>query len=184
MAHGTRGGDRTQADRDAEFAAQWASVARGVLTVQQSFASGIEAVGLSLPYYSVLTLLLEADEHRLPMSRIARDLSMTTGGFTKLADRMGRDGLIDRRGSSGDRRVVFAALTDAGREAPVQAVQAYRRLLHEKVLSVISPDELATMADSAQRLSDPEHDTQPDLPAFRMSPPEPGTPDRRRSRSR
>ena len=63
---------------------------------------------MTLPYFAVLTLLLDSEDQRLPMSRIARDLAMTSGGFTKLADRMARDGLIDRRGSSGDRRVVFA----------------------------------------------------------------------------
>ena len=84
--------------------------------VQHGFALRLESLDMTLPYFSVLTLLFDSDEQRLPMSRIARDLAMTSGGFTKLADRMARDGLIDRRGSSGDRRVVFAALTESRTE--------------------------------------------------------------------
>ena len=65
----------------------------------------------------------QAPDRRLPMTRLARDLTMTSGGFTKLADRMAREGLIDRRGSSDDRRVVYATLTDEG----VQIAQRLRR---------------------------------------------------------
>ena len=137
---------------------------RAVDGVQHNFGLRLEALGISLPYFSVLTLLLEAPERRLPMSRIARDLSMTSGGFTKLADRMARDGLIDRRGSSGDRRVVFAALTDAGLDLARQADGAYRAFLRDDVLAVVSLDDLETLAAIAGRLGDvalPEPEPQP-----------------------
>ena len=100
---------------------------------------------MTLPYFSVLTLLLDAEDHRLPMSRIARDLAMTSGGFTKLADRMARDGLIDRRGSSGDRRVVFAALTEAGQEMARSAMNVYHRYLREQVLPLVPQEDLHTL---------------------------------------
>ncbi|MDQ6848888.1 MAG: MarR family transcriptional regulator [Actinomycetota bacterium] len=45
----------------------------------------------------MLHSLLRAEDHRSPMSALAREVSMTSGGFTKLADRMARGGLIDRR---------------------------------------------------------------------------------------
>ena len=126
----TAGGSVAGSD-DAAYARSWAGLVRAVDAVQHAFAVRLESIGMTLPYFSVLTLLLAADEQRLPMSRIAKDLSMTSGGFTKLADRMARDGLIDRRGSSGDRRVVFAALTDEGLAQAKQADSAYRTFLRE-----------------------------------------------------
>ena len=63
-----------------------------------------------------LQLLLRSPHHRLSMSRIARDLSMTTGGLSKLVQRLAVAGLIDRRGTSTDRRRRFAGLTPAGLE--------------------------------------------------------------------
>src|SRR6185312_9793874 len=100
-----------------------------------------------------LTLLLESDEQRLPMSRIARDLAMTSGGFTKLADRMARDGLIDRRGSSGDRRVVFAALTETGEKLAREAMEVYQRYLRDQVLPLVPEGELHNLGEVAGRLA-------------------------------
>src|SRR6476646_11396368 len=117
---------------DAALVREWATVVRGVDAVQHGFAIQLESLDMTLPYFSVLTLLLDAEEQRLPMSRIARDLAMTSGGFTKLADRMARDGLIDRRGSSGDRRVVFAALTEVGEKLAREASEVYHRYLREQ----------------------------------------------------
>ena len=111
----------------------WTAVTRGVSTIQHGLSLRSEDVGISPPYVPVLLLLLAAEGNRLPMSRIARDLAMTSGGFTKLADRMARDGLIDRRGSSGDRRVVFAALTDRGLEVAGEARDMYEAYLRDIV---------------------------------------------------
>jgi len=165
-------------DGDDALETAWASLARAVDAVQNSFARRLETLDMTLPYFSVLTLLFNADDQRLPMSKIARDLAMTSGGFTKLADRMARDGLIDRRGSSGDRRVVFAALTGPGRALAGRANDAHRHFLREEVLDRISRDELDTLRDIADRLAgiagEPEGDT-----TFVLSPRQPDEPERR-----
>lgn len=157
----------------------WARVVRAVDLVQHAFGVRLEALGTSLPFFEVLTLLLAADDHRLPMSRIARDLSMTSGGFTKLADRMARDGLIDRRGSSGDRRVVFAALTDEGLAHARRLDEEYRSFLREEVLDVIAPDELTTMAAIADRLGELTAVADVEVPTFALAPHSVDSPDRR-----
>lgn len=153
----------------ASLVSDWASVVRAVEAVQHVFAARLESLGMSLPYFAVLRLLMAADEQRLPMSRIARDLAMTSGGFTKLADRMARDGLIDRRGSSGDRRVVFAALTESGRELATRAVNAYQDFLHNEVLSLLSREDLTAMAAAARRLDALGGDPDSDVPNFELS---------------
>lgn len=162
---------------DAVLVREWASVVRGVEAVQHSFALQLETLDMTLPYFSVLTLLLDAPDQRLPMSRIARDLAMTSGGFTKLADRMARDGLIDRRGSSGDRRVVFAALTDSGCERADAALLAYQAFLRDRVLPLISADDLTTLSTISSRLTALAGEAE--APPFELSPPAEGEPDRR-----
>lgn len=162
---------------DAELVREWATVVRGVEAVQHGFALRLEGLDMTLPYFSVLTLLLDSDDERLPMSRIARDLAMTSGGFTKLADRMARDGLIDRRGSSGDRRVVFAALTDAGRVRAKAALDAYQSYLRDQVLPLVPVEEMRSLATITSRLADStgEHE----IPPFELRPRSEGEPDRR-----
>jgi len=118
--------------------------------------AAVDATGVAAPWFAVLELLLRAEEHRLPMSQIAREVSFTTGGFTKLADRMGREGLIDRRGSSGDRRVVYATLTDKGVEAALTAEQAYNDAFGEHVLGAIDAARLHDVAAALSALSNVE----------------------------
>src|SRR3954452_13374752 len=156
----------------------WNSVARGVSAVQHALSLRAEGTGISAPYVPVLLTLLAADEHRLPMSRIAKDLAMTSGGFTKLADRMARDGLINRRGSSGDRRVVFAALTVKGLEVGREASDLVLRFLREHVLVTLSAEELHSMADLADRLQAANDPSDVDG-AFQIAPRGPDAPERR-----
>lgn len=172
---------RAEGEKPTGFAGNWASIVRAVEGVQQTFAERLDQLGLSLPYFSVLTLLLDSDDHRLPMSRIARDLSMTSGGFTKLADRMARDGLIDRRGSAGDRRVVFAALTDDGLALARKADGTYRAFLRDEVLGAVSTDDLDRLAEIAARLGRvvPAGGEVEPAPPFEITSRSPDAPDRR-----
>jgi DNA-binding MarR family transcriptional regulator len=168
---------------DAELARIWASAVRAIAAVQQSAADEIEALGIPFAYFSVLRLVLDSEERRLPMSRIARDLSMTSGGFTKLADRMARDGYIDRRGSSGDRRVVFAALTEKGLEVGRRAETAYLAVLRHRVLDVVAPAQLRLIGTLADRVYDATGGSESEPGPWQVEPRPDDAPDRR-SRSR
>lgn len=137
---------------DEELLASWELVTRAVARTQERVLSRIEDAGLPSPWVAALHLLLRTTDHRLPMSRLARDLSMTSGGFTKLADRMGQEGLIDRRSSSGDRRVVYAMLTDAGLRLARRTERQYKAALREHVLDVLTAAKLAALAEIARSL--------------------------------
>ena len=49
------------------------------------------------------------------MGSLAEDVSLTTGGVTRLVDRMEAAGYVERVPCSTDRRVSYAGLTDRGR---------------------------------------------------------------------
>ncbi|MEO8888125.1 MAG: MarR family transcriptional regulator [Jatrophihabitantaceae bacterium] len=138
----------------------------------------VERIGVPAQWFAVLHLLLRAPDERLPMSRLARDLSMTSGGFTKLADRMARDGLIDRRGSSGDRRVVHAALTDRGREIGRDGVRIYAEAIRSRVLEAITTDDVQLMAELAERLRS-AHAGSAETADFALNDRDPASPERR-----
>jgi DNA-binding MarR family transcriptional regulator len=138
----------TQSDIvDDELVVLWGTVVDGVASTQRQLLKRIEESGVPAQWFAVLHRLLRVPDHRMPMSGLARDLSMTSGGFTKLADRMASEGLIDRRGSSGDRRVVYAALTDRGRQIARRATREYQKALREHVLDVLSVSELISLSD-------------------------------------
>ena len=143
---------------DSAAVEQWAIVTRAVAAAQRRTLDRIEAAGLPGQWFAALHLLLHSPDHRLSMSRIARDLSMTTGGFTKLADRLGREGLIDRRNASGDRRMIFAVLTPKGLDIAQRASADYEAAVHEHVVSVISAERLSAVAQVMRVLDAADHE--------------------------
>ncbi|SNR67646.1 DNA-binding transcriptional regulator, MarR family [Blastococcus mobilis] len=67
-----------------------------------------------------------SEDCRLTMGSLAEQISLTTGGVTRLIDRMESAGYVQRVPCPTDRRVSYAALTDTGRAkldeaAPVHA---------------------------------------------------------------
>ena len=120
-----------------------------------------------------------AEEHRLPMSSLARELTMTTGGFSKLADRMAADGLIDRRGTTDDRRVVHAALTPVGLQLARRAREVYVGALRRRLLAGVSAAELAAMAQALATLASAHADGDRDVAELVAGERDPALPDRR-----
>jgi len=139
---------------DADLARTWDVVLEGVAATQRRLLAKIERGGIPGQWFDVLRLLLAADGHRLPMSTLSRYLQMTAGGFTKLADRMAREGLIDRRNSSADRRVVYAALTTKGTKVAKDSAAVYRAALAEYIRGVLPASSLDQLAEAARTLRD------------------------------
>jgi DNA-binding MarR family transcriptional regulator len=167
---------------DADVAQAWDLVLEGVFATQRRLLAKIESGGLPGPWFHVLRLLLDADENRLPMSALARNLQMTNGGFTKLADRLAREGLIDRRNSSADRRVVYAALTPRGTQLAEDSTALYRAALDEHVRGVLSVTSLAQLVDAAVTLRDAHAAELPNGGEHVLAERDPALPERRRRR--
>jgi DNA-binding MarR family transcriptional regulator len=168
---------------DDDLVARWEVIVDGVASTQRQLLKRIEESGVPAQWFAVLHLLLRVPDHRMPMSLLARDLLMTSGGFTKLADRMASEELIDRRGSSGDRRVVYAALTDRGRQVARRATREYQRALRANVLHVLSMSDLNTLAElmgALYRAHETDPDNRVDARGNDGSRRDPAAPDRRR----
>jgi DNA-binding MarR family transcriptional regulator len=157
----------------------WTSAAEIIGAVQQAVLTRVAEAGVPTQWVAVLRLLHDAPDQRLTMSEIARHLAMSSGGFTKLADRMARDGLIDRRGVSTDRRVVHAVLTERGRILAEECTRAYNEAVIGLVLSAISARELKALSRLAAQLN-PVRNPDPANPdAFLIRPPSLASPERR-----
>src|ERR1700691_4273807 len=91
-----------------------------VLTYNQLMAvlerEMLDGAGITLSQYDVLLRLGETPGGRLKMSELAGAILYSTGGLTRLIERMWRAGLVCREPSLADRRVIYAVLTDEGGE--------------------------------------------------------------------
>jgi DNA-binding MarR family transcriptional regulator len=111
-----------------------------------------EVADLSLPEYEALFRLRIATGHPLQMSEIASQLINSPSGMTRIADRLEKDGLIERGTPPDNRRVVLVKLTDRGREVLERADQAFRRGLEESFSSHLSEGELADLRRLMRKL--------------------------------
>jgi len=136
-----------------DYLDQWTEVVTGLARIQARLMSEVEQdSGVAPSSFIVLTSLLRAEQHRLAMSVLSANLGMTSGGFTKLADRLERAGLVERQSSPADRRIVYAVLTTDGSRAAELAATAYRHSIEVHVRPVMSALQLRELRELSQRL--------------------------------
>jgi DNA-binding MarR family transcriptional regulator len=99
---------------------------------------------ISLQTFEVLLRISRAPEGRITMSALAGGVALTTGGVTRLADRLEKDGLVQRVSCPSDRRVVYLALTEQGRDTLALALTHHLDSLERRVTSRISVRDTAT----------------------------------------
>lgn len=117
-------------------------------------------VPVTLTQFRALTTI--ARHGPVPATGLARLVGVAPSSATRMCDRLVRDGLVARRASPNDRRVVNLALTRRG-EAVVRDVTKWRRTALEERFAELGPDrraELASaLADCASVLGSREAET-------------------------
>lgn len=81
--------------------------------VSHAFARKLAVKGVTVAEWSLMRVLY--GRNSTPPSRLAKQMGLTRGAVTKLADRLVAKGLIARRASASDGRAQTLKLTAAGR---------------------------------------------------------------------
>ena len=110
-----------------------------------------QQVGLPHTWFEVLLRISRSDGGQVSMGVLAQQVALTSGGITKMVDRMIRAGLVERLPCPTDRRVSFAALTPSGQDALQQATAVHVRDLRQ-VFAGFSERELSTLDRLLDRL--------------------------------
>jgi MarR family 2-MHQ and catechol resistance regulon transcriptional repressor len=79
---------------------------------------------LSRPRYSIVRMLYLSPEQAIAQSEIAQALGVSGSNVTQLIDALVSDRWVERITSSSDKRVTYAALTEAGKERASKLVPA------------------------------------------------------------
>ncbi len=129
---------------------------RGFLYVHdrlwRALEAGLATLNVSMAEYSVLALLGPAGPGGMRMSELAERRLMSTGGFTRLADRLQRRGLIERRRSTVDGRGFDVVLTKEGRALLRKAWRRHRSDLRELFFDRLDDDDLRCLVRVWARL--------------------------------
>ena len=111
-----------------------------------------ETVGIPLVYFDVLIHVAGAPEGRLTMSRLSTDVALTTGGVTRLVDRMAEAGLVARQNCPNDRRSIHVVLTPAGQAVLERAVAAHIEGIERHLIEPLSDADRAALRSVLSKL--------------------------------
>jgi DNA-binding MarR family transcriptional regulator len=89
---------------------------------------------------------------RLKMAEIADTVVVTRGGVTKLVDRLVAKRYLERVPSPDDRRVIYAELSEAGRDALREVQPVLERVMEARIGSALSGDQLNALHLAAHEL--------------------------------
>jgi DNA-binding MarR family transcriptional regulator len=98
-----------------------------------------ESVGISSVFFDVLIHVGAAPDGRITMSRLSTDVALTTGGVTRLVDRMADAGLVARENCPSDRRSVHVVLTPKGHDVLGRAVACHIEGLERHLMEPLTP---------------------------------------------
>ncbi|HJQ45270.1 MAG TPA: MarR family transcriptional regulator [Amycolatopsis sp.] len=138
---------------DDEIVTWWGLVIEGYLATQGKLMAEIaERFGLAPAPLDILLRLVRTPGHQMPMTRLAKEVALSSGGFTKVADRLVTAGLVCRLPNPDDRRVTYACLTEHGVEVADKARQACAEILRQRVLEPLGPEASEALAETMRTL--------------------------------
>jgi len=89
------------------------------------------------------------------MGNLADQISLTSGGVTRMVDRLAEAGFAERRNCQGDRRIQYVAITDAGRAKLMEALEVHVDDLGREFTGRMTGEELEVVTAVMDRLRQP-----------------------------
>jgi DNA-binding MarR family transcriptional regulator len=110
--------------------------------------------GLTLGDYQVFVYLSEASEHSMRMCDLADLLQLSPSGLTRRLDGLVKAGYVTREASTGDRRVMLAALTPKGFAALEAAAPDHVASVRHHIFDHLDSDQVDALASIFQAIKD------------------------------
>ena len=118
------------------------------------FAAQFEQHRLSAVEFEVLMRLARSPGHRLRMTDLAGQTSLSTSGVTRVVDRMDRDGLVRREACASDRRSSYAVITDAGLARLQEVLPGHLELVQQWFVGQLAPAQLDHTLEALRTIRD------------------------------
>ncbi len=124
--------------------------------LSRDFGAELEArCQMPLAWFDVLLQLGNSDDGRLKMSQMANAIVHSTGGTTRLVDRLQEAGLVRREHCKNDRRAVYVGITEAGAAKLKEALAVHVRYLDENLAARLSDAERVQLTELLTKLNAP-----------------------------
>ncbi len=110
--------------------------------------------GMTVQWFEVLIRLARTPGHRLRMTDLAAQTTLSASGLTRSVDRLAAAGLVERQACPTDRRSTYAALTTIGADRILAALPLHVAYLVEVFEAVFTAEELELYSGLTRRLRD------------------------------
>lgn len=104
--------------------------------------------------FEILLRLKRTPGQRMRMSDLAAQTTLTASGLTRAVDRLQRDGMVVREACSEDRRVSYAALTEAGNAEICRALPVHVAHIAQIFGQALSDDDVVELERIMRQLRD------------------------------
>jgi DNA-binding MarR family transcriptional regulator len=122
--------------------------------LRRSLGAAMEAQeGISLITFEVLVRLARSPQGRLTMSEVAEQTVHTSGGTTRLVDRIEEAGLVRRASCPHDRRTTYVELTAEGAKRLEAATVGHLDQLDQQLTSRLSSEERRVLISALTKLN-------------------------------
>lgn len=111
-------------------------------------------IGIPLVWFDVLIHVGGAPEARMTMSKLSSSVALTTGGITRLIDRMSDAGLVARSNCPNDRRSVHVVLTPAGQDTLHRAIAEHIAGIDRHLFTPMTESDRSSLATILTKVAD------------------------------
>ncbi len=122
----------------------------------------VEGLEREFSFSQTLILMVLLNKDSVKMNELARLLGLSRANATGLVDRLEARGIVERRHSTEDRRVVLVSLTRKGRRTAAKLNDARRRGL-ARMMRRVPPKNLAVFIETLEQMAMGLAETQSDL---------------------
>ena len=112
----------------------------------------MSAHGISMATYEVLNRLAGAERGGLTLTQLTELAPLSLSRISRLTADLERDGVIERRACTSDKRVSYVALTTEGVRLVRQSQATFFAVVDERFLGQLTPQEAAVLEGVFARL--------------------------------
>jgi DNA-binding MarR family transcriptional regulator len=138
---------------DAQQQDVWREYLRATRLLEGALDHDLQAHGLQLSEYEILSMLSEQPDRRLRMSVIAELVVQSRSRLTHTAGRLENRGWVRREACAGDKRGVELVLTDTGYAEIVRMAPTHVASVRANVLDHLSREDLLCLGRAMRQIS-------------------------------
>ncbi|WP_145230896.1 MarR family winged helix-turn-helix transcriptional regulator [Rudaeicoccus suwonensis] len=130
----------------------WRSYLRGSRALELALDAELQAMGLTLAEYELLSMLSESETGSMRMSALADLVIQSRSRVTHTATRLQRRGWVSRRPTPDDGRGIELVLTDEGHSAIEAAAQVHVRGVQTHLMQQMDPQMRQNLGEAMSRV--------------------------------